>query len=76
MPNAPHKHPQFPLRVPEDTLDKMKFIAAYQGRSTNMEIGQAMLSHICRFEKKHGEIELTDDDYEFIRKHSQWRKGN
>ena len=72
MPNAPHKHPQFP----EDTLDKMKFIAAYQGRSTNMEIGQAMLSHIYRFEKKHGEIELTDDDYEFIRKHSQWRKGN
>ena len=54
----------------------MKFIAAYQGRSTNMEIGQAMLSHIYRFEKKHGEIELTDDDYEFIRKHSQWRKGN
>ena len=28
MPNAPHKHPQYGLRIPAETMDKLKYIAS------------------------------------------------
>lgn len=68
MPNGPHKYPQYALRIPESTMDKLKYIAGFNGRSANKEIEQLILAHIADFEKKFGEIVLEDGDYEFIRK--------
>ena len=47
---------QSSLRIEEDLLKKLHFIAAYEGRSANMEIKQLIKRHIEEFEKKHGEI--------------------
>ncbi len=73
MPNAPHKHPQYALRIPELTMDKLKYIVGHNGRSANKEIEQLILAHIAAYEGKFGEIVLTAEDYEFIRKRNQKR---
>ncbi len=71
MPNGPHRYPQYALRIPELTMDKLKYIAGYNGRSANKEIEQLILAHIAAFENKFGKIVLTEEDYEFIRKRNQ-----
>lgn len=71
MPNGPHKHPQYALRIPELTMDKLKYIAGHNSRSANKEIEQLILAHIAAYEDKFGEIVLTAKDYEFIRKRNQ-----
>jgi len=71
MPNGPHKHPHYAIRIPELTMDKLKYIAGHNGRSANKEIEQLILAHIAAYEDKHGEIVLTAEDYEFIRKRNQ-----
>ncbi len=71
MANGPHKHPQYALRIPELTMDKLKYIAGFNGRSANKEIEQLILVHIAAFERKYGDIELDDEDYQFIRKRNQ-----
>ncbi len=71
MPNGLHKYPQYALRIPELTMDKLKYIAGYNGRSANKEIEQLILAHIAAYEDKFGEIVLTSEDYEFIRKRNQ-----
>ena len=58
MPNAPHKNPHYALRIPILTMDKLKYIAAYNGRSANNEIEQLILQHIADFEKVNGGIVL------------------
>jgi predicted DNA-binding protein len=58
MPNAPHKNPQYALRIPTNTMDKLKYIAEYNGRSANKEIEQLILAHIADYEQKHGQISL------------------
>ncbi len=68
MPNAPHKYPQYALRIAEATMDKLKYIAGHNGRSANKEIEQLILAHIAAYEKENGKIILTDEDYAFIRK--------
>lgn len=60
MPNAPHKVPQYGLRIPSATMDKLKYIAEYNGRSANKEIEQLILKHIAAFESDHGPISLND----------------
>lgn len=60
MPNAPHKNPHYALRIPVLTMDKLKYIAEYNGRSANKEIEQLILRHIAAFEKEHGEIQADD----------------
>lgn len=70
-----HKYPQYTLRIPEKAMDKLKYIAEYNGRSANREIGQLILAHIAAFEKEYGEILLTEEDYAFIRKSSLGRKS-
>jgi hypothetical protein len=37
-------------------MDKLKFIAEYNGRSANKEIEQLILQHIADYEEKHGVI--------------------
>jgi len=71
MPNGPHKHPQYALRISELTMDKLKYIAGHNGRSANKEIEQLILAHIAAYEDKFGKIVLTAEDYEFIRKRNQ-----
>lgn len=58
MPNAPHKYPHYALRIPTPTMDKLKYIAEYNGRSANKEIEQLILKHIAAWEKEHGEITI------------------
>lgn len=68
VPAERHKNPHYALRIPEDLMDKLKYVAEYNGRSANREIEQLIRVHIARFEQKHGQIELTPEDYAFIRK--------
>jgi len=60
MPNAPHKNPHYALRIPTETMNKLKYIAEYNGRSANKEIEQLILAHISDFQKKYGEITFDD----------------
>ncbi len=56
----PSKLPHYALRIPTATMDKLKYIAEYNGRSANKEIEQLILAHIAAFQKEHGEISLND----------------
>jgi len=76
MPNGYYRNPQYTLRIPEEVMDKLKYIAEYSGRSANREIEQLILAHIARFEQKHGEIVLTPEDYAFIRKRTGPKEDN
>ena len=58
MPNAPHKNPQYGLRIPSATMDQLKYIAYRRVRSANKEIEQLILKQA--WEKAHGPI-LFDD---------------
>ena len=55
-----HKNPQYALRIPSATMDKLKYIAEYNGRSANKEIEQLILQHIENWETQHGEIKFDD----------------
>ena len=58
MPNTKHRYPQYGLRIPKETMNKLKYIAEYNGRSANKEIEQLILKHIREWESKHGTISL------------------
>ena len=58
MPNAPHRNLHYALRIPTETMDKLKYIADQNGRSANKEIEQLILKHIQQFEEKNGAISL------------------
>lgn len=50
--------PPFSLRIPENMLQKIKFIARENGRSANKEIEQIIKSYVAKFEAEHGEISI------------------
>ena len=50
--------PRYTLRISRILLDKIAYIAEYEGRTKNREIEQLIKKRIEEFEKKHGEIEL------------------
>ncbi|MCL2546875.1 MAG: Arc family DNA-binding protein [Oscillospiraceae bacterium] len=52
----PSKLPHYALRIPKQTMDKLKYIAEYHGRSANKEIEQLILKHIADFEEENGTI--------------------
>ncbi len=52
----PSKLPHYALRIPTPTMDKLKYIAEYNGRSANKEIEQLILKHIAAWEKENGKI--------------------
>ena len=68
MTNTSHKNPHYALRIEETTMDKLKYIAGHNGRSANKEIEQLILAHIASYERAHGPIVLTEEDYDFIHK--------
>ena len=47
---------RFTLRVPQELLDKLGYIAEYEGRTKNKELEQMIKKRIAAFEKEHGKI--------------------
>ena len=55
--------PRYTLRVPQMLLDKLGYIAEYEGRTKNKEIEQLIKKRIAEFEAIHGEIpEFIDEN--------------
>ena len=53
-------YPRYTLRIPQDLLDKLGYIADYEGRTKNKEIEQLIKKRIAEFETVHGEIKQED----------------
>ena len=51
--------PRYTLRIPQIMLDKLAYIADYEGRTKNREIEQLIKRRVSEFEEIHGPIELT-----------------
>jgi len=52
---------RFTLRVSKELLDKLGYVAKYNGRTKNKELEQMMKARINSFEQKNGEIRIEDD---------------
>lgn len=50
--------PRYTLRVNQVLLDKLEYVADYNGRSKNRELEWVIRQHIKAFEAQHGPIEL------------------
>ena len=48
--------PRYTLRIPQILLDKLAYIANYEGRTKNKEIEQLIKKRIAEFESIHGVI--------------------
>ena len=46
--------PRYTLRIPQHLLNKLDYIAEYEGRSKNKELEQLIKRRISEFEKEHG----------------------
>lgn len=53
--------PRYTLRIPQELLDKLAYIAAYEGRTKNKEIEQLIKKRIAEFEAVHGTISTEQD---------------
>ena len=49
--------PRYTLRVSQVLLDKLAYIAEYEGRTKNKELEQLIKKRIAEFESEHGAIE-------------------
>lgn len=54
------KYPQFPIRINPKIMDKLKFIAKFESRSTSKEIEHLIIQRIKAHEDKYGEISQED----------------
>ena len=54
--------PRFTLRIAQVLLDKLAFIAEYEGRTKNKEIEQLIKKRITEFEDIHGVIKTEQED--------------
>lgn len=54
--------PRYTLRVPQELLDKIAYIAEYEGRSKNREIEQLLKKRIAEFEAAHGPIAALETE--------------
>lgn len=48
--------PRYTLRISQYLLNKLDYIAEYEGRSKNKELEQLIKRRIAEFEKEHGSI--------------------
>lgn len=48
--------PRYTLRVSQNLLDKLGYIADYEGRTKNKEIEQLIKKRVMEFEAAHGPI--------------------
>lgn len=53
---------RYTLRIDRELFAKFRYVAEYEGRSANKEIEQMLKKRVAEFEKKHGEIQLDDDE--------------
>lgn len=53
--------PRYTLRVSQMLLDKLAYIAEYEGRTKNKELEQLIKKRIAEFEETHGTIELKSE---------------
>ena len=51
----------FTTRIDEDILDRLKYVASYEGRTANNKINMLIKECIKDFEKEHGKIELEKE---------------
>lgn len=56
-----HKNKMFPLRIPTEKIEKIKYIAEYSGRSANKEIEMLITKSIKQFEEKQGKIIISEE---------------
>ncbi len=49
--------PRYTLRISQTLLDKIGYIAEFEGRTKNKEIEQLIKKRILEFEAKHGKID-------------------
>lgn len=49
---------RYTLRIDQTLLDKLGYIAEYEGRTKNCELEQMIKKRIRDFEQEHGEIDL------------------
>lgn len=49
---------RFTLRVSQDLLDKLGYIAEFEGRTKNKELEQLIKKRIEQFEQNHGDIKI------------------
>lgn len=50
--------PKFTIRMERDLLNKIRYVAEYNARSTNREVEFLIRNHVKDFEKQHGEIKF------------------
>lgn len=48
------------FRVDEETLEKLRYVASYEGRSINGHLMYLAREDIRRFEKEHGKIDISE----------------
>ena len=48
--------PRYTLRISQNLLNKLAYIATFEGRSKNKELEQLIKRRIDEFEKQHGSI--------------------
>lgn len=53
--------PRYTLRVSQVLLDKLAYIAEYEGRTKNKELEQLIKKRISEFEEIHGTITLNKE---------------
>lgn len=56
--------PRYTLRISQELLDKLGYIAAYEGRTKNKEIEQLIKKRIAEFENQHGIIPHNEGESE------------
>lgn len=57
----PSDLPRYTLRIPQEYLDKIRYIAEENGRSANREIELMIKERIRVYESQHGQISLSRD---------------
>ena len=53
--------PRYTLRISQILLDKLGYIAEYEGRTKNKEIEQLIKKRIAEFEETHGTITFDEE---------------
>lgn len=54
--------PRYTLRVSASLLEKLAYIASYEGRTKNKEIEQLIKKRIAEFEAEHGTIPVMSNE--------------
>lgn len=54
----PSELPRYTLRIPQEYLEKIRYIAEENGRSANREIELLVKRRIAEYEKENGAIQI------------------